>query len=215
MPKPFTATIGCCAESRRYLHGLVTSRAADEDALKVRIEALINEFRDAVGVDDNAGSESSIADVFGLVFAAGTLAQEYGALPAKLKLLPVVVKVYELNRRISSPPPTNVQRLRRLAEHKDAILVDARNLQDLTDEASAAAPALVRTDRSGASELLLTDAGLLRAFPMRGRILKDPEIRAIMRNDKDGRKKVSVSVRVQPKQERFYAFVLNPKRASK
>ena len=78
---------------RRFVRKLVAARAADEPALKSRIESLINEFRDAVGVNDNVGQESSIADVFGLMYAALMLAQEYGALPKRLKPLRAVIKV--------------------------------------------------------------------------------------------------------------------------
>ena len=57
-------------------------------------------------------------------------------------------------------------------------------------------------------ELLMTDAQLARAFVVPSRVLKDPEVEGVMRTDKDGRKKVSVSIRTNSKQERLYAFVL-------
>ena len=193
---------------RAYLQQLVVERAANEPALTARIEALINEVREAVGVDDDAGPESSIADVFGLVYAAGMLAQAYGALPQKLKLLRATVKVYTLNRSLSSPPLTNLERLQRLAERRGVIKVDARNLKDVSDEELEKAPATLYVSRKGTVHLLLTDAQLARAFPVPARVLKDPDIVAVMRIDKDERKKFSVTIRANHKPERFYAFAL-------
>jgi hypothetical protein len=194
---------------RIFLRKLVAARAADEAKLKARIVALTNVFREAVGVDDNAGSESSIADVFGLMYAALRLAQSYGALPKRLKPLRAVIKVYGLNRAINGPPPSNFERLHLLAERSGVIHIDATNLQEISDEVLAKAPAVVRTDRHGTILLVLTDKALSRAFPLSNRFFKDPEIQAIMRTDKDGRKKVTLSLRTNKKQERVYAFILN------
>lgn len=193
---------------RIFLKHLVAERAADEDGLKERIQALINNFREAVGVDDNVGSESSIADVFGLIYAAGVLAQEYGALPRKLKLRRAVVRVYSLSRALSSPPPTHLERLHGLAKRKGVIHVDVANLADISDDELARATAVVRTDRMGSVLLLLTDVALNRAFVFPKRLLKDPDVGAIMRTDSDKRKKLTVSVRRNKKQERLYAFAL-------
>jgi hypothetical protein len=196
---------------RVFLKELAARRAADEAALKSRIEALIDDFRNAVGVDDNAGPESSIADVFGLAYAAGTLAQEFGALPAKLELLRSTIKVYHLYRAASAPPPSNLELLQRLAKRKGVLRVEATNLPKIADEDLARAPALLRTDRNGSRVLLLTDAALRRAFPVPSRLFVDPEVKALMRTDKDQRKKWTVRVRTNRKQERFHAFVLtNP-----
>lgn len=87
--------------------------------------------------------------------------------------------------------------------------IDPFNLQNISDDEISSAPALIRTDRSGATLLLMTDAALNRAFPFRHRFLKDPDIQAIMRTDKDRRKKVTVAVRRNKKQERLYAFVID------
>ena len=191
---------------RAFLPRLVAERAADEAALKHRIQTLIDEFRRAVGVDDNIGSDSRIADVYGLVYAGGALAQNYDALPAALDPLRAATKMYHLNRAVSEPPLSNIERLRQLIDRRGVLHIDATDLQAMSDDDLAAAPALLRTDRKGPVEPLLTDAALRRAFPNRNRFFADREIKAVMRTDKDGRRAVTISVRSNKKQERLYAF---------
>lgn len=192
-----------------FICELVNERAADEAKLKRRIARYMDEFREAVGVDENVGPEASIADVFGLAYAAGRLAKRYGALPKSLKCLSSAVKVYRMNRELGGAPPSYVERLRRLALRKGVIHVDPKELQDISNSDLGAAPALVRFDRQGRKEILLTEAHLDRAFPFKRDFFDDPGVQAILQRDSDQRRTVKRTVRTSKRQERFYVFTLS------
>lgn len=193
---------------RRFIPRLVQERARSENKLKRKIARHMDHFRAAVGVDENVGPEASIADVFGLAYAAGRLAKEYGALPKSLKCLSAAVKVYRMNRELGGLPPSHVERLRRLALRKGVIQVDPKRLLDLSNSDIAAAPALVRPDRQGRKELLMTEGQLERAFPLKREFFNDQEVQAVMQFDADKRRTVKRTVRTSKRQERFYVFVL-------
>jgi len=194
---------------RVFLRRLVRERAANEAKLKTRIQADVDRFRDAVGVDRNVGSEASIADVFGLIYAAGRLARRYKALPKQLKCLPAAMKVYRLNRALGVPAPSNVERLRRLAHRKGVIRADATELQEIPDSLLKKAPAILLKHRSGQLELLLTSKALKRAFPRPNLLFRDPDIADILVADGDGRRGTKRTFRSNARQERVYCFLLN------
>jgi hypothetical protein len=177
--------------------------------LKESIARDMQAFRAETGVDENDGTEASIADVFGLVYAAGLMAQQYGALPKSLDCDEAALAVYRLNRATSAPPPSHLSRLQNIVGR--AVRVDPSDLPEMTDEEFAAAPAFLRVNRSGEAELLITPKAWKRAFPVTtlGEFFRDPDVALAHRSGKDDRLDVKRTVRVKERQERFYCFVLD------
>jgi hypothetical protein len=72
---------------RHLLKSLVAERAIDPDVVAERLRASILFFRKKVGVNRNDGSETRVADAFGLVYAAGKMALRYKAVSPKINPL--------------------------------------------------------------------------------------------------------------------------------
>lgn len=83
----------------KFLQRLVNSRHKDEAALRARIERLVAKFCEQAGADPNCGSEIRSAEPFGVVHAAGVLAQGWKVLPADIKCGPTVLGCYRPTRR--------------------------------------------------------------------------------------------------------------------
>jgi|GEM_PF-1141422 len=193
---------------RHFLRRLVKERAKDEAGLRAKIEAFILEFRDAVGVDGNVGSEARVADAFGLVYAAGRLAQCYGALPGKLDCLAAARKCYRINRKSMGAEVSNVERLQRLAKRKGVVCIDLEDCSKAYRKRLAAAPALIRIGEGGKRELLLSPEQFERAFPGRKALLEDTAVKKLMRHDK-GRTTIKVQVIHSGKHKRYRCFNLS------
>jgi len=193
---------------RWFLRNLVKERAEDEAGLKNDLEAGIMRFRDAVGVDGNSGSEARVADAFGLVYAAGCLAQRYGALPKKLDCLAAAISCHRINRKSLGSQLSNLERLQRLAKRKGVLLVDLEDGSSAYRKRLEAAPALILARKGGKRELLLTTDQFARAFPNKKSALADEEIKTRMRKDKD-RSTVKVQVAHGGKHKRFHCFDLS------
>ena len=157
-------------------------------------------------MDGNAGSEARVADAFGVVYAAGRLAQEFGALPDELECLRAAVICHKINRKSVGAERTNVERIQLLAKRKGVVDVDLDDTSDDYVRAVAEAPALWLTRRAK-RELLITPDALGRAFPNKHALFKDAAVQAIMRHDKD---RNTIKVRVTPdrKLQRFHCFAL-------
>jgi len=197
---------------RRFLRRLVKGRAKDEAGLRAVIEAFILEFRDAVGVDGNTGSEARVADAFGLVYAAGRLAQRYGALPKKLDCLAAACKCYRINRKSMDAEVSNVERLQRLARHKGVVCIDLEDHSKAYLKRLAAAPALIRIGKGGKRELLLSKEQFERAFPMSNGLLADTAVKKLMRHDK-GRNTIKIQVSHSEEPKRYRCFSLTATKA--
>jgi hypothetical protein len=178
---------------RLFLKRLVKARATDEAALRMEIEARIVEFRAAVGISGNAGSEARVADAFGLIYSAGVLAQKYGALPATLDCMEAARFCHRLNRNSAKPDLTNIARAHRLAAHPKTLTVDMANMTAAYRKRLSTAPALLMMRRDGRRELVLTDRMLMAAFKARKAVLSDPAIRRRLRHD-DGRTSVKLKL---------------------
>lgn len=170
---------------RKFLTALVAARAEDEAGLKVQIEEWIDQFREAVGVSGNAGSEARVADAMGLVYAAGMLAQSYGALPPELNCLEAAQYCHRLNRASVRADLTNVERVQQLAAHKRTLEIDTDVESKGYRKRLDRAPALIKVRRDGTRELVLTADMLIDAGIKRKAFLNDPAIRRLLRHDED------------------------------
>lgn len=191
---------------RVFLNGLVSDANTDRKALKARIQALIAKFRNSVEVNTDSGSARRVVDAFGLVYAAGRLAQDYGALPPSMKCLKSARIVYELNRAtVDSRSP--LERLYDYATRDDLIHFKAGALPDITVKAVKKSAGFIRTKRGGRRQLIITPEALDRAFASRSWILNDREVGAVLEKDRTHRStKLRVSARGKP--VRVYCFRL-------
>lgn len=81
----------------RFVRALASARAEDEAALKRQINSLIERFREHLNVDRDHGSQLRVSQAFGLVYAAGMLARNYGCLPKTFQVGPAVEATYLLH----------------------------------------------------------------------------------------------------------------------
>jgi hypothetical protein len=149
----------------RYVRGLVKYRAADHKALHRRIEKDVAKYRRHGGVDRNDGSAARVADAFGLVLAAGRLAQRYRALPKRFRCVGAATEAYRLYRSNSRPLPPFRERLEALLTHPRAIDLDTTKLTRMSDKKLDKVAGFVRTNRRREREFLLTEKALFRICP--------------------------------------------------
>jgi len=132
-------------------------------------------FRLEVGVDENDGSETRVADAFGLVYAVGLLAIGYRAVSPRIDPLEAALACYKLNKASRNKKPlSHLKQLTSLAEDWDALQVSRGKLTELTDFEVEEASVIVRTRRDGRRELLFTPGQLARAFPDLRALFADP-----------------------------------------
>lgn len=190
-----------------FLRVLVKGRSKNEAALRSRLVRWMTEFRMRVvpATSDPATDRAIVA--FGLVYAAGRLAKAYGALPKSLNCMKATVACYDANRTKTAGQAPFLERLRALAANPKTLRVDPNNLQHFTDSELAKFPAILRADRRGNDELLLTPAALLRAFPNKNLMLRDPSLKGIINHDK-GRVTVKRRLRLGKTSDRVVWFML-------
>lgn len=189
---------------RAFLAKLVETRNADRKALQARIAKLMAKYREAVNVDLDNGSATRVADEFGLVYAAGQLAKEWGALPPSMLCLKAARIAYELNRStVEHHSPA--EKVEAFARRSVMIRYTDCKLPRLTEEAANNAPGFLRTMSDGSNELILTTRAMSKAFPDRNGILKDSEVRAMLVSD-GGRRATKRVIRRGGKPVRVYCF---------
>jgi hypothetical protein len=153
----------------------------------------------------NSGSATRVADAFGLVYAAGALAREFGALPGKWNCLRAARAAYELNRSAATTTAWR-DKVIELSRAKGVLDVSG-GLPRLNDNESADIAAFLSVGRSGRRELLLTPTALERAFADRRALFRDEQVKRMMITD-GGRKTVKRRLRAGHKPERVYCFRL-------
>ncbi|WP_174274574.1 DUF927 domain-containing protein [Sphingomonas bacterium] len=167
---------------RVFLEALVDARAADQKGLRKRIKRLVEQFQENVGIDLNSGTDVRVSEAFGLVFAAGRLARDYGALPASFRNLgTAVARVYDMHRQAMAATLPFIERLQEIAEKPETILLSKRRAA-LTAETLEAAPAFIAMKRDH-REALITVEAFVRQFPDHLRLLKQREVGDLMKRD--------------------------------
>lgn len=190
---------------RQFLAGLVAENARSPGVLREEIRVSTEHFRNEAGVDGNDGSETRVADAFGLVYAAGLLAIKYRAISKKIDPLEAALACYKLNRASRPEPVDREALLRTIANDFDTLWIPCGKLMDLTDQEMEDFPAISRERRNGTNELLFTSNQLIRAFPDQRGFFADPRVREFLVAE-DGRKQTKRHIRLHRKNERFHCF---------
>ena len=165
---------------RRFLARLVADTTSDEGALRHKIQGYIDRFCEKAAVDKNDGSEVRVASAFGLVFAAGKLAQEYEVLPPELKPKAAALTSYRLHvDRSQAADRPFAQRL--------SMLVSDERIAKLKKGGATRSGALgFLSNKRSQPELLIPPANIEAFFPDWPRIKKLRDVKLHLVKD-DGR----------------------------
>lgn len=190
---------------RRFIRRVVIERESDQAEFDICVRALIEKFRSIVGVDKNSGSETRVADSFGLIYAAGVLALKYKAISRKLDPLVACEEAYRLNRGLHSHRVDHVKKLLELSDQYETPWIRSDRLAEWSDADLEDSPCILRERPGGFKEILFTDSQLIRAFPDLRSFNNDPQVRQI-RISENGRRKSKRQVRSNRGPERFHIF---------
>lgn len=186
---------------RRFLEKLVPARSENERELRKQIDGYMIQFRSKAGVDANDGSAVRVADAFGLVYAAGRLAQEYGALPKNLTCGPAALYCYQLHLAHTKPPPPISSRLRSIIERTDVVKL-SKNLKNR--ELTKASVLINHKEKF--DEVLIRARAIHEEFPDWDAICKSDDVRFLLKRDSDHHDRVKRNVGPKRKAERVYCF---------
>lgn len=140
---------------RRFVVQLVAARATDEEALKRRIRRRIKDFVAQSKVDRNSGSLSRTAEAFGLIYAAGRFAKDFGVLPTSWKCMSATLKAYELYRATRPAAEADPEaQIKAYAASPGIIDLDQQRLPSLSDDEFNRTAGFLRTSR-GHRELMI------------------------------------------------------------
>lgn len=148
----------------KFVRALVAARSQGEAAFKARIRTHIDTFKAAVGINDSNGSDVRVAEVYGLVYAAGIFARHYGVLPKGFDCMVAAQHCYA-NFRATVPLRQSLpDRLRAIASRPETLAVDKQQLPTLSDDEMESAGAFLREIKKQRC-LLLTPAFGRQMFP--------------------------------------------------
>ena len=191
----------------QFLTALVKARSEDEAALRQRLLNWISAFRKRVApATTNLATDRAIA-AFGLIYAAGRLAKDYGALPKSFNCMNAAIACYDANRASVAGQEPFLNRLKALAAHPRTMRIDPNNLQSISDSELDRLPAILRANPHGTDELLLTPAALSRTFPNKKLLFRDPSLAGIIKHD-GKRHTVKRAVRIEKVSDRLACFTL-------
>ena len=153
---------------RAFLAALVRARAADEAALKAKLQRSITTFVEATGVDRNDGAAMRVVNAFAAVYAAGRLARSYGVLPKawrslRAALLPCYQRSLALRAGLEARVADRVQAY--ITNHRtDLLNLDEAKPPRLSVAELSVHPGFLRT-RRGRRELMMTRGRFNQSFP--------------------------------------------------
>tara|TARA_Y100000815_G_scaffold122225_1_gene110332 strand:+ start:520 stop:1353 length:834 start_codon:yes stop_codon:yes gene_type:complete len=90
----------------------------DPEELETTIASRRMQFKRNAKIDEDNGTAVRTVELFGLIYAAGHLGQEAGALPRNWKIGPSVMRCYRVYQRAKAPPRPFLDRLSDLIEHE-------------------------------------------------------------------------------------------------
>lgn len=190
---------------RKFVRHLAEARAADEKTLKAEIQGWIERFGVEVKLDPDDGSAVRVVEAFGLVYAAGKLAKQFGVLPDSWKPLEAAVICYTLNRQFVAAMPTPFDMLRQYVSKKKKF-IDVTVPQDMDDATYKGARGFIRKLKNGYVEILIDEDRFDEEFGKVAKLmLNDPKIREYMVHDAR-RHKVKRPVRTSKSRDRVICF---------
>lgn len=183
----------------------VTNRIAKSCAL----------FKSKSNVDLNDGAAVRECGVFGLIYAAGSLAKHYELLPPSWKIGSAVLKCYKRYRRAIQPPPPFADRLCAMFENsqflnipQDGIKLSEKKSRRRKAEQEIAGALGFKKSNGEQIEIWVRPAAAERVLPGWSIDKKNPEVRKLMVAE-GNRLTTKRKVTKKGKQERFLVFRLD------
>lgn len=142
-------------------------------------------FTGKCGADANNGSERRVAEAFGLVYAAGKLAQRAGVLPGSYRPRDAALACYRLHIEQGRAVRSFDDRLRSLINAPDTIDLDKVDAATLSAQQLSACRAFLYTGRSGDRELLIPVMYRDNAFSDWNLIRHDADVERRLKRSRD------------------------------
>lgn len=191
---------------RRFLRKLVQHRADNEESLRTRISEHLASFRNLAGAINAGGSDRRVVDAFGLIMAAGRLAQRYRVLPGNFDCSAAALYCYNLHCVDRNQDSSFVNELIQISRRQGLPWLDKGKLASMTDIQLDRSVAFLHRNRSRQIELLFWPPAFKRLFPDWVRLLRSPQMVGILNGDSD-RTTVQRLIRAGRK-DRVYCFIL-------
>lgn len=169
---------------RQFLAELVNERARGEKRLLRQITKHMKAFRTKAASLEGV-STGRVAEAFALVYAAGKLAQRFGALPNDWHCGRAALTCYRQMLEMSERQP-NFDLLLDAVLRKPGVLdLDCSSLKRFDDMAFAAIPAFLKTNQNGRREALFHPPTLEEAIPGWKALINADGVRAVHTHDGD------------------------------
>jgi len=169
---------------RQFLAELVNERARGEKRLLRQIDKHMKAFRTKAASLEGV-STGRVAEAFALVYAAGKLAQRYGALPNDWHCGRAALACYRQMLEMSKRRPSFDLLLDAVLRKPGVVDLDCSNVERLDDNALAAIPAFLKTNRNGQREVLFHPPTLEEAIPGWKALINADGVRAFHTHDGD------------------------------
>lgn len=170
---------------RRFLAGLVDDRALGERGLFRQIAKDMEMFRTKAASLEGVSSTGRVAEAFALVYAAGKLAQRYGALPDNWHCGWAALACYRQMLEMSEHRPNFDLLLGAVLRKPGVVDLDCSSLERFDDTAFAAIPAFLKTNQNGRREALFHPPTLEEAIPGWKALINADGVRAVHTHDGD------------------------------
>lgn len=184
---------------RKYLRGLLDAKLEEERLLRKQINRLVAKFRKKARVNLNNGSQVRVADAFGLVFAAGKLAQKFGVLPTSIKAGSAALACYQMHLADRAEIVT-----RPFAERLATLVEDDRIARLNADPKVRRSAIGVLNDSKRNRELLILPEHIQSIFPDWDQLRRSHEVQELLKRDGSH---LTVKRKVgKRKAQRYYCF---------
>lgn len=194
----------------RFMRRLVTVRSLDPGKFDAKLREDVKRFEREVGVASSVAGTSRVSSAFGLLAAAGELAQGFRALPPSWNCRQACREGYRnYLDQLQDHAPLHA-RLLAIAQHQQTVdLRNADKLPRLKDSELSRLRGFLAKGKGGRVELQLTPEYARQAFPDWRMIKSSADFEACILADK-GRRTRQRKVRKGKGLERLVCFVLPP-----
>lgn len=186
---------------RRFVRSIQReTKKSKSRALTDRIEGLITEF--CTAATERVDADARLLRAFGLVYAAGVIAIDCGALPRVFNPKRSAMRTLKQHLNARSVIKSPLQALADLAKGEGAL--DVREDENRTSADKVDAATCVLTKSWGRVELILTADQMAKLEIDVPRILDDPHVAALLRHEQGRR--MNYRYLVGLKRQRVYVF---------